>query len=114
MNNDVVLIIAAIVLMLLALIFIPQWRLKRAVRQVIRIFRESNAVGIGNAKSLDELGLRPKGMLEGMFRGRDYKQYALTSLMRAEIVIMTEDGDYYLAEDKLLQSGLEKSTSYYR
>ncbi|HEY78556.1 MAG TPA: hypothetical protein G4O09_05520 [Dehalococcoidia bacterium] len=114
MNNDVVLIIAAIVLMLLALIFIPQWRLKRAVRQVIRIFRESNAVGIGSAKSLDELGLRPKGMLEGMFRGRDYKQYALASLMRAEIVIMTKDGDYYLAEDKLLQSGLEKSTSYYR
>jgi hypothetical protein len=49
-----------------------------------------------------------------MFRGRDYKQYALTSLMKAEIVIMTEDGNFYLAEDKLLQSGLEKSTSYYR
>ena len=112
--NDWVLIIAAIVLMLLALIFIPQWRLKRAARQVIRIFRESNAVGIGNAKSLDELGLRPRGMMEGMFRGRDYKQYALTSLMRAEIVNMTEDGNYYLAEDKLLQSGLGKSTSYYR
>jgi hypothetical protein len=114
MNSDVVLIIAVVILMLLALIFIPQWRLKRAVQQVIRIFRENDAVGIGNAKSLDELGLRPKGMLEGMFRGRDYKQYALTSLMKAEIVIMTEDGNFYLAEDKLLQSGLEKSTSYYR
>jgi hypothetical protein len=110
MNSDVVLIIAIVILMLLALIFIPQWRLKRAVQQVIRIFRENNAIGIGNAKPLDELGLRPKGMLEGMFRGRDYKQYALTSLMRAEIVIMTEDGNFYLAEDKLLQSGLEKST----
>jgi hypothetical protein len=114
MSSDVAIIIAAVVIMLLALIFIPQWRLKRAVQQVIRIFRESNAVGIGNAKSLDELGLRPKGMLEGMFRGRDYKQYALTSLMKAEILIMTEDGKFYLAEDKLLQSGLEKSTSYYR
>jgi hypothetical protein len=114
MSSDVAIIIAAVVIMLLALIFIPQWRLKRAVQQVIQIFRESNAVGIGNAKSLDELGLRPKGMLEGMFRGRDYKQYALTSLMKAEILIMTEDGKFYLAEDKLLQSGLEKSTSYYR
>ncbi len=114
MNSDVVLIIAAVILMLLALIFIPQWRMKRAVQQVIRIFRESNAVGTGNAKTIDELGLRPKGMLEGMFRGRDYKQYALTSLMKAEIVNMTEDGNFYLAEDKLLQSGLEKSTSYYR
>ena len=114
MNSDTVLIIAIVIFMLLALIFIPQWRLKRAVQQVIRIFRDSDAVGIGNAKSLDELGLRPKGMLEGMFRGRDYKQYALTTLMKAEIVIMTEDGNFYLVEDKLAQTGLEKPTPYYR
>jgi hypothetical protein len=114
MSSNTLVIIAAVILMLLAVIFIPQWRLKRAVQQVIRIFRESNAVGIGNAKTLDELGLRPKGRLEGMFRGRDYKQYALTSLMKAEIVSMTEDGNFYLAEDRLLQSGLEKSTPYYR
>jgi hypothetical protein len=110
MSNDVILIIGVLIIMILALIFIPQWRLKRAVQQVIRIFRAYNAIGAGSAKTLDEMGLRPKGMLEGMFRGRDYKQYALTSLMKAEIVVMTEEGNFYLAEDKLLESGLEKST----
>jgi hypothetical protein len=112
--NNVILIILMVVLLLAAMFVIPQWRLKRAIPKVIRIFREHSAIGINNAKTLDELGLRPKGMLEGMFRGRDYKQYALSALMRAEIIQMTEDGRLYLLEDKLLTSGLDRPTAYYR
>ena len=112
--SSVILIVLIIVLALLALFVIPQWRLRRAIRQVIRILREHNAIDIKNAKMVDELGLRPRRMLEGMFKGRDYKKYALSALMKAEIIQITEDGRLYLSEDKLIASGLDRGASYYR
>jgi hypothetical protein len=92
---------------------IPRWRLKRAIREVIQIFREHNATDIKKAKAIDELGLAPRSMMEGMFRGRDYKPYALNALMRAEVVNRTEDGKLYLSEEKLRASGLEGSSYYH-
>ena len=90
---------------------VPRWRLRHAIRQVIQIFKEHNATDIKNAKTVDELGLRPRSMMEGMFRGRDYKPYALSALIRAEIIQTTEDGKLYLSEDKLIASGLERRVS---
>jgi len=112
--SSVIIIVLIVVLALLALFVVPQWRLRRAIRQVIRIFREHNAIDIKNAKMVDELGLRPRRMLEGMFKGRDYKKYALSALMKAEIIQITEDGRLYLSEDKLIASGLDRGASYYR
>ncbi|MFC2014243.1 hypothetical protein ACFLU8_05190 [Chloroflexota bacterium] len=115
MDAKTILIIALIfALLLLAMIIVPQWRLRRSIRQVIRIFRDQNAIGIKNARTVDELGLRPRRMLEGMFKGRDYKQYALNALMKSEIIQMTEERKLYLSEDKLLSSGLEKGSLYSR
>ncbi len=110
--NSTVLIILVVVFALLAMFVIPQWRLRRAIRQVIRIFREHNAIGVKDARTVDELGLRPRRMLEGMLKGRDYKKYALDALMKAEIVQTTKDGRLYLSEDKLIASGLDRGTSY--
>ena len=93
---------------------VPRWLLRRAARQVIKIFREYNATDSKNAKTIDELGLRPPGMLERMMRRRDYKPYALNALIKAEVIQQTEDGRLYLSEEKLTASGLEKGTSYYR
>jgi hypothetical protein len=42
-----------------------------------------------------------------MFRLRDFKPYALDALVKAEIIKGTEDGRLYLAEDKLMASGVE-------
>ena len=112
--NTIIIIVLLVVLGLLMMFVVPRWRLKRANRQVIQIFREHNAIDIKNAKMIDELGLRPRGMMEGMFRGRDYKPYALSILMRAEIIQRTEDGRLYLSEEKLIGSGLEGRASYYR
>ena len=112
--NTIILIVVLVVLLLLAFFIVPQWRLRRAIRQVIRILREYNAINIKNAKMVDDLGLRPRRMLEGMFKGRDYKQYALRALMRAEIILTTEDGKLYLSEDKLVASGLDRSSPYSR
>ena len=65
---------------------------QRAIPKIIRTFREHNAIGIKNAKTVDELGFRPGGMMDRMLKGRDYKQYALDALRRADIIRMTEDG----------------------
>ena len=112
--ENVIIIVLIVVLALLALFVIPQWRLRRATRQVIRIFMELNATSVKNAKTIDELGLRPRGRLEGMLRTRDYKPYALDALWKAEIVQTTEDGRLYLSEERLIASGLDKGASYYR
>jgi len=112
--ETIIIIVLLFALLLVAMFMVPRWRLRRAIRQVIKIFREHNAIGIKNAKMIDELGLRPRGMMEGMFKGRDYKPYAINTLRKAEIIQMTEDGKLYLSEDKLLASGLEKSAPYYR
>ena len=112
--NEVLIIILLIIVALVSMLVIPQWLIKRAVPQVIRIFREHNAIDIKNAKTLDELRLRPRGMMQQMFRRRDYKQYALTALMQADIIQMTEDGKLYLSEEKLSESRFGSPTSYFR
>jgi predicted deacetylase len=101
-------------LLLVGLFVIPRWLLRRAARQVINIFREHNATNSKNARTIDELGLRPPGVLERMMRRRDYKPYALSVLMQAEIIQATEDGKLYLSEEKLAEFGLEKGVSPYR
>jgi hypothetical protein len=92
----------------LGLFVLPRWRLRRALRQVIAIFRQNGALDKKTAKTIDELGLRPRGMIEGLFRGRDFKPYALDALLREGVIKGTEDGRLYLAEDALMASGLEK------
>ena len=111
---EVLFIILLIVLAGVALLVIPQWRLRRATPQVIRMFRDHNAVGIKNAKTEAELGFKRRSIMEGMFRGRDYKPYALTALIRMEIIQMTGDGKLYLSEEKLADSRFYKSQARFR
>jgi len=92
---------------LLGLFVIPRWRLKRAIRQVIAIFRRNSALDKKTAKTIDELGLRSRGVMEGMFHGRDFKPYAMNALVKAGVIKSTEDGRLYLAEDALMDSGIE-------
>lgn len=99
---------------MLGLFFIPRWRLKRAIRQVIAIFRRNNALDKKTARTIDELGLRPYGFADRMFHMRDFKPYALNALTKAGIIQGTEDGRLYLAEDALMESGLEGRGVYPR
>ena len=112
--NNIIIIILLVVVALAAMIIIPRWRFKRAVPQVIRLFREQGALDIKHAKTVDELGLRSRGMLGGMLQGRDYRQHALNALMQAGIIQETEDDRLYLSEEELVNSGLERNAAYYR
>jgi hypothetical protein len=91
---------------LAALFLIPGWLLRRAVRQVIKIFRQHNAIDATTAKSDSELGLSPQPFRKRLMHTRDYKPYALTVMMRAGVVLLTDDEKLYLSEEKLANSKL--------
>lgn len=93
---------------------IPRWLVRRAARQVIRIFRKHNATESKKACTVDELGLRPPGVLERMMRRRDYKPHALNALMQVGVIQVTEDGKLYLSEARIAELGMEKGVSPYR
>ena len=102
--NDVLFIILMALIFLVVIIFVPRWMLLRTIPKVIRIFRQHNAVGGKNAKTIEELGLMPKSFYQKMLSRRDYKPQALQILLKAGIVEMTEEGKVYLVEENLIRS----------
>ena len=108
MSDTALFIIGLVVLFIVGVFIIPRFLLKRAMNRVIRAFRENNATDASNAKTPEELGLKPRSFMEGFLRGRDYKPYALEILRRSDIIIMTEDGRLYLSEEKLSSSELSR------
>jgi len=82
-------------------IAISIWRTRRAVAEVVRIFRENNAIDAEKAKTAFELGLIKKPLFERMVKTRDYKPDALQALINAGVVIVKEEGKLYLSEKDL-------------
>ena len=101
---DTIAIIVLVILFILIVFVIPTLLFVRNVPKVIRIFRFHNAVGDRNARTIDELGLRPKPMMKRLFSGRDYKPQALQSLIRTNVVQITNEGKLYLSEENLANS----------
>ncbi len=110
---SIVVIVLLFVLLLVGMFVIPRWLMGRALRQVVRIFRDYNATDSKTARTVDELGLRSPGVFERMMRRRDYKPHALSYLMQAGVIQKTEEGKLYLSEAKLTEFGLEKNVSPY-
>ena len=99
--SSMVFIVLLVVMFILGMIVLPQLLIRRAIPSVIRIFRHHNAVGVKGARTIDELGLKPRTMIDRMWRPRDYKPRALQLLIKANIIQMTEDGKLYLSEENL-------------
>jgi hypothetical protein len=91
-------------LLLIIIFVVPQIMLRRATSSIIRTLRQRNAVGAQNAKTIDELGLRPKSMIQAIFRGAQYKNTAMLVLRNARVIENTEDGKLYLSEENLSNS----------
>ena len=85
----------------LAILYIPVIMTRRAMVKIIGIFCRHNAVEIGTAKTMDELGLRPPDFFQRLFKPRDYKPHALKILRQIGIVALTDDGKLYMKENKL-------------
>lgn len=101
---------AVLILMLLvvAAVYVSRFLAMRAVRVIVSVFRKQGATDAESAKSLDELGLAPAGLLGGMFKGRDYRPHALRVLGQAGIIRAAEGGRFYLSERALDDSQIKK------
>ncbi len=106
MNNAVLYVILIIIFGLALVFFIPQLMIRRAATKVIKIFLKKNAINPQLAMTLAELKLQPGSYISRLMSLRDYKPAALDLLIRANIVIMTEDERYYLSEQALMNTGL--------
>jgi hypothetical protein len=98
---DWAIIIGMVIVLLAAMIFLPQLMIAMACPKVIKIFRKHGALSPSNAKFVDELGLKPPSFIDRMMKLRDYKPKALQLLMHIKVVEMTEDGKLYLSEQEL-------------
>lgn len=102
--NTILFFVILAILFFVFVFIVPQWILLRTVPKVIRIFREHSAIDAKSAKTIEELGLKPKSMFERMLRMRDYKPRALQFMIRVTLVEITEDGKVYLVEENLSQT----------
>ena len=79
------------------------FRGRRSISKVVEIFRQHNALGISDAKTVEELGLEKPDFVKRVVRGRDFRQYALQILIKRGVIYVTEDGRLYMLENKLDQ-----------
>jgi hypothetical protein len=101
-------LVLILVLLVVAAIFVSRFLSLRALRVVVSGFRKQGAIDANSAKTLVELDLVRARLLDGMFRGRDYRPQALRLLARAEIVKPAEGGRFYLSESALENSRIKK------
>ena len=102
--SGILVISLLLVVLMLSIIFIPQFFIKRAIRKVIKIFRRHNAISEKSAKTMAELGLTPPSLTARMMSMRDYKPQALRLLISINIIEVTEDNKLYLSMNNLTTS----------
>ena len=104
------LVIVAIVVVLVAMMIVmSRYLIRKAVRDVVTLFRRLGATGPESGRTAQEIGLARAGMFDGMFKLRDYRPDALLMLGQAKIIKATEDGRFYLSEEDLADSQIKVS-----
>ncbi len=80
---------------------LPQMLLRRAIAEVVNIFRQSHSLCTETPKTAEELGLAPQRPMDRLFKRRDYKPFALQWLIKSGFVRLTGEGKMCLWENKL-------------
>ena len=93
---EVLLVISFFIILLV----VPTAMNRRAVLQVITIFKKHQALDAERAKTIEELGLSPQGFRLRVMR--DYKPRAVDMLIKAKIIEVTEDRKLYLLEKNIV------------
>jgi hypothetical protein len=91
-------------LFLLAVFVIPGLMVRRAVSQVIKIFRKNHSLCSEGFRTIEELGLKPLSFFERLSRFkllRDYKPYALQAMIQMGMVRLRDHGKVCLLEDRV-------------
>jgi hypothetical protein len=106
-TRALIIFILAIIVLLAMAFLASNFMARRAIKSVIKMFRNGQALSAETAKTTDELGLQPRRLLQ--FKAfRDYKPAALQLLMRHNIIQATEDGRFFLSEETLSQTNIEQ------
>jgi hypothetical protein len=106
-STRVLIIFILVILILLAVAFVgSNFMARRAIKSVIKMFRNGQALSLDTAKTSEELGFRPRRMLQ-LRATRDYKPAAMQFLMKHNVIQATEDGRLYLSEEALSQTNIE-------
>jgi hypothetical protein len=96
------------VILLLAIAFAASnWMMRRAIKKVIKMLRDGQALSSETARTTEQLGFKQRQMLQFKL-WRDYTPAALQILMTANIIQSTEDGRLFLSEDNLSKTPLGK------
>ena len=103
-------VLAVVVILLVAVLAFYLWRymMIRALRSVVALFRENDAVTSESAVTLETLGLEPIPFTRRLFRPRDYKRPALQVLGQQGIIKMVEGPKFYLDEIALKNSSITR------
>ena len=88
-----------VIVLFIILLAVPTVLNRRAVLQVITIFKKHQALDVDRAKTIAELGLSPQTFKLRMLR--DYKPRAVDILIKANILAVTEDRKLYLLEKNI-------------
>jgi hypothetical protein len=107
-STRVIVVLILAMVLLLALAFLgSNFLMRRAIKAVIKMFRQGQALTPETAKTSEELGFKRKSFLQ--FKAmRDYKPSAMNILMRADVIQTTEDGRLFLSEERLMQTNVEQ------
>ncbi len=100
-TTDILWLIVLGIIMIVMVIGLPQLLIRRAIPDVIKIFKSRDAIGPGNAKTAEELEITSQTMVQRIWKPRDYKPRALQLLVNSNIVQMTPDGKFYISEENL-------------
>ncbi|NLO28581.1 MAG: hypothetical protein GX113_10470 [Actinobacteria bacterium] len=101
-------LVLALAVLVVAAVYLPRYRLRKAMRQVVSLFRAQGATSPKTAKTLEELGLAKSGNpFDSLFKPRDYRPYALRALGQADVLRPGPQGSLYLSEEELDRSPLK-------
>jgi hypothetical protein len=111
-STRAVILLILIMILLLALAFYGStFLMRRALKAVVKRFRDNDALTPATARTVEELGLARRGMFQ--FKAlRDYKPAALDVLMRNNVIQVTEDNRIFLSEEELAKINFGQKRQY--
>lgn len=106
--TNVLAVLLLIGVLIVVMIYVPRFLLRKATRDVLSLFRRRGATNPTKATTLEQLGLVQGSHLERLTRLRDYRPYALRLLTQANVIRATEGGTLYLSEETLEHSPVKR------
>ena len=101
---DIIVILMLTALLLLIVLRIQAFLMKRAVSQVVESFRANHSLCSQGAKTAAELGLQPPNFWQRLYKPRDYKPYALRMLIQTGAVRLSDNDDKMCLLEQKLQN----------